>query len=63
MNVFFLLSRMDREVAKSQDKLRKLHDELGVDRFNEWRSEHASEVLEPEQADRIAHAGQYCTST
>ncbi|XP_002737749.1 uncharacterized protein LOC100371736 [Saccoglossus kowalevskii] len=36
--------KMNKEVAKSEDKLRKLHNELGEDTFAAWRKEHAAEV-------------------
>nr|XP_022322343.1 uncharacterized protein LOC111123917 isoform X2 [Crassostrea virginica]XP_022322344.1 uncharacterized protein LOC111123917 isoform X2 [Crassostrea virginica]XP_022322345.1 uncharacterized protein LOC111123917 isoform X2 [Crassostrea virginica] len=46
--------RMNSEVAKSEQKLAKLHAELGKDKVDAWQREHAAEVLTPEQ---LRHMG------
>lgn len=45
---------MNSEVAKSEQKLAKLHAELGKDKVDAWQREHAAEVLTPEQ---LRHMG------
>ncbi|XP_064598608.1 uncharacterized protein LOC135464948 [Liolophura sinensis] len=50
--------RMCQEVEKSREKLEKLHSELGADKLAAWRTEHAAEVLLPEEAEKIAMAEQ-----
>ena len=51
---FAFVSRMNSEVAKSEQKLAKLHAELGNDKVDAWQREHAAEVLTPEQ---LRHMG------
>ncbi|XP_062614033.1 uncharacterized protein LOC134275759 [Saccostrea cucullata] len=41
--------RMNLEVNKSEQKLAKLHAELGKEKVAAWQAEHAAEVLTPEQ--------------
>ena len=48
--------RMSVEVKKSQEKMSKLHAELGTTIFQEWRREQGSEVLSPEQQMALERA-------
>ncbi|XP_046581293.1 uncharacterized protein LOC124288805 isoform X1 [Haliotis rubra] len=52
--------RMNEEVVKSKQKQQQLHEELGGKNLAEWREEHASQALQPEQAERVRLADQYC---
>lgn len=51
--------RMNTEVAKSEQKLAKLHAELGKANVAAWQAEHAAEVLTAEQ---LKHMGLQQTS-
>lgn len=55
-------TRMNREIAKSKQKLSKLQEEFGEDMINAWRTEHASEVLSVEKAKAVERAqnGAFC---
>ncbi|XP_046331878.1 uncharacterized protein LOC124115105 [Haliotis rufescens] len=52
--------RMNEEVVKSKQQQLQLHQELGAKNLAEWRQEHASQTLLPEQAERVRLADQYC---
>ena len=41
---------MKREIEKSKAKRDKLQAEFGEEIINQWRKEHAAEVLTPQQA-------------
>ncbi|XP_048773574.1 uncharacterized protein LOC125678864 [Ostrea edulis] len=51
--------RMNSETVKSEQKLAKLHAELGKEKVAAWQAEHAAEVLTPEQ---LRHMGLQQTS-
>eukprot|EP00105_Crassostrea_gigas_P014172 XP_011430747.1 PREDICTED: uncharacterized protein LOC105330621 [Crassostrea gigas] len=51
--------RMNTEVTKSEQKLAKLHAELGKANVAAWQAEHAAEVLTAEQ---LKHMGLQQTS-
>lgn len=50
---------MNSETVKSEQKLAKLHAELGKEKVAAWQAEHAAEVLTPEQ---LRHMGLQQTS-
>ena len=41
--------RMNTEVSKCADKREKLYSEYGAERFSDWRKEHSSVVLSPQE--------------
>jgi len=45
--------RMNKEIEKSAEKRSRLHEELGGERITQWREEHSSQVLTPEQAHLV----------
>lgn len=57
--LLFVVIRMNTEVAKSEQKLAKLHAELGKANVAAWQAEHAAEVLTAEQ---LKHMGLQQTS-
>ncbi len=54
---------MSAEVAKSHQKIEKLHGELGAETFASWRSEHAAEVLLPQQVAAVELASHSAPTT
>lgn len=57
--LLFVVIRMNTEVTKSEQKLAKLHAELGKANVAAWQAEHAAEVLTAEQ---LKHMGLQQTS-
>ena len=47
---------MNSEVEKSNKKLDALHQEFGMELVNSWQAEHASEVLQPHEAELVKRA-------
>ncbi|CAL1529025.1 unnamed protein product [Lymnaea stagnalis] len=45
--------KMNKEIEKSRDKSDQLYDELGQERMDVWRSEHAEEVLTAQQTELV----------
>ncbi|KAI8761383.1 hypothetical protein BgiMline_033695 [Biomphalaria glabrata] len=43
--------RMNKEIAKAQEKSILLNEEFGNGRITEWRNEHAEEVLSKQQQE------------
>ncbi|XP_005096268.1 uncharacterized protein LOC101858483 [Aplysia californica] len=50
--------RMNKEIEKSKEKRSRLHAELGEKRMTEWREEHSSQVLTPQQAEMVERSYQ-----
>ena len=50
------VTRMNAEVEKSNRKLDALHKEFGMELVNSWQAEHASEVLQPHEAELVKRA-------
>ncbi|XP_013421199.1 uncharacterized protein LOC106181377 [Lingula anatina] len=46
-------SRMNQEIAKSHKKLDDLHVEYGSEIFEQWRQEHAAQVLTSHHAELV----------
>ena len=47
---------MNAEVDKSNKKLDALHKEFGIELVNSWQAEHASQVLQPHEAELVKKA-------
>ncbi|XP_059160977.1 uncharacterized protein LOC131944406 [Physella acuta] len=45
--------RMNNEIEKARNKRDLLYDELGEGNMSDWRNEHSSEVLTPQQAKLV----------
>lgn len=54
----FYFHRMNAEVEKSNSKLSKLEAEFGVEMMTAWKTEHAAEVLTPQQMKQLGISDQ-----